>query len=96
MKQSPRAWFRRFTTAMKRFGYKQSNSDHTLFLRRSGKQITCLVIYVDDMVITGNNPKEIDRLRSKLFQEFEMKDLGQLKYFLGIEVLRSRKGIFIN
>ena len=96
LKQSPRAWFGRFSAAMKRFGYKQSNLDHTLFLKRSGNQITCLVIYVDDMVITGNDSKEIDRLRSKLFQEFEMKDLGQLKYFLGIEVLRSREGIFIN
>ena len=48
------------------------------------------------MVITGNNAKEIDRLRGKLFQEFEMKDLGRLKYFLGIEVLRSKKGIFIS
>ena len=96
LKQSPRAWFGRFTTAMKGFGYRQSNSDHTIFLRNSGNQITCLVIYVDDMVITGNNVKEIDQLRSKLFQEFEMKDSGQLKYFLGIEVLRSKKGIFIN
>ena len=67
LKQSPRAWFGRFTTAMKRFSYRQSNSDHTLFLRNSGNQITCLVIYVNDMVITGNNTKEIDRLRSKLF-----------------------------
>ena len=80
---------------MKGFGYRQSNSDHTLFLRKSGNQIPCLVIYVDDMVIIGNNAKEIDRLRRKLFQEFEMKDLGQLKYFLGIEVLMSKKGIFI-
>ena len=47
LKQSPRAWFGRFTSAMKRFGYRQSNSDHTLFLRRRGRRITCLIIYVD-------------------------------------------------
>ena len=92
LKQSPRAWFGRFTTTIKRFGHRQSNSDHNLFLRKNGNQITCLVIYVDDMVITGNNAQKIDKLKSQLFQEFEMKDLGQLKYFLGIEVLRSKRG----
>ena len=81
---------------MKRFGYRQSNSDHTLFLRRRGGKITCLIIYVDDMIITGNDKEEIINLKEKLFQEFKMKDLGRLKYFLGIEVLRSNKGIFIS
>ena len=94
LKQSPRAWFGRFTAAMRRFGYRQSNSDHTLFLKKNADKITCLVIYVDDMVKTGNNVQEIDRLKKQLFQEFEMKDLEKLKYFLGIEVLRSKRGIF--
>ena len=79
-----------------KFGYEQSNSDHTLFLKKDDGQITCLIIYVDDMVITGNNEREIKELKKKLFMEFEMKDLGNLKYFLGIEVFRSKKGIFIN
>nr|GFA88778.1 hypothetical protein [Tanacetum cinerariifolium] len=57
--------------------------------------VTCLIIYVDDMVITENDEKEIKRLKEGLFAEFKMKDLGNLTYFLGIEVLRSPKGIFI-
>ena len=81
---------------MKRFGYEQSNSDHTLFLKKEKERITCLIIYVDDMVITGNNEEEISELKKSLFMEFEMKDLRNLKCFLGIEVLRSRRGIFIN
>ncbi|XP_057548093.1 uncharacterized mitochondrial protein AtMg00810-like [Amaranthus tricolor] len=81
---------------MKKFGYEQSHSDHTLFLKKGDGQITCLIIYVGDMVITGNNEREIKELNRKLFMEFEMKDLGNLKYFLGIEVFRSKKGIFIN
>ena len=96
LKQSPRAWFGRFTLAMKGYGYHQSNSDHTLFLKRKGDCVTCLIIYVDDMIITGNDREEIGALREKLFEEFEMKDLGKLKYFLGIEVLRSSLGIFIS
>ena len=96
LKQSPRAWFGKFTSAMKKFGYEQNHSNHTLFLKKGGGQITCLIIYVDNMVIIGNNEREIKELKKKLFMEFEMKDLGNLKYFLGIEVLRSKKGIFIN
>jgi len=95
LKQSPRAWFGRFTLAMKKYGFKQSNSDHTLFLKRRNGLVTCLIIYVDDMIITGNDEEEMTRLKVNLFKEFEMKDLGRLKYFLGIEVLRSRQGIFI-
>nr|GEU78974.1 putative ribonuclease H-like domain-containing protein [Tanacetum cinerariifolium] len=89
LKQSPRAWFGRFTLAMRKYGFKQSNSNHTLFLKRKGKLVTCLIIYVDDMIITGNDEEEMTRLRTNLFKEFKMKDLGRLKYFLGIEVLRK-------
>lgn len=95
LKQSSRAWFGKFTIAMKKYGFKQSNSDHTLFLKRRGNLITCLIIYVDDMIITGDDKEEITKLRKRLIKEFEMKDLGELKYFLGIEVLRSKQGIFM-
>ena len=50
LKHSPRVWFERFTAAMTKFGYKQSNSDHTLFLKSQNDHITCLIIYVDDMI----------------------------------------------
>ena len=53
-------------------------------------------MYVDDMVVTGNDPDERKTLQSYLSSEFEMKDLGHLKYFLGIEVSRSDKGIFLS
>ena len=95
LKQSPRVWFGRFTEAMAKYGFKQSQSDHTLFLKKRDGRMTCLIIYVDDMIITGDDTKEIERLKGSLFQEFEMKDLGSLKYFLGIEVLRSEGGIFL-
>ena len=48
------------------------------------------------MILTGDDKEEMDRLKKSLFAEFEMKDLGLLKYFLGIEVLRSKKGILIS
>ena len=86
LKQSPRAWFGRFTKSMRAFGYRQSNSDHTLFLKKQHGKITTLIVYVDDMVVTGNDPEERKALQNYLSREFEMKDLGSLKYFLGIEV----------
>lgn len=96
LKQSPRAWFGRFSKSMKNFGYKQSNSDHTLFLKHRGGKITALIIYVDDMVVTGDDHGEISSLQQYLASEFEMKHLGDLKYFLGIEVARSKHGIFLS
>nr|GEV60455.1 putative ribonuclease H-like domain-containing protein [Tanacetum cinerariifolium] len=60
-----------------------------------GNLITCLIIYVDDMIVTGDDKEEITKLKKYLFTEFEMKDLGRLNYFLGIEVLRSKQGIFM-
>jgi len=95
LKQSPGAWFIRFTKSMKAFGYKASNSDHTLFLKRGKGRITTLIIYVDDMIVTGNDQDEISSLQQYLASEFEMKQLGNLKYFLGIKVSRSKHGIFL-
>ncbi|KAM2194152.1 hypothetical protein ACFX1R_028326 [Malus domestica] len=96
LKQSPRAWFGRFTKSMRAFGYIQSNWDHTLFLKHQNGKVTALIVYVDDMVVTGDDPVEQAALKSYLSTEFEMKDLGPLKYFLGIEVSRCKFGIFLS
>ncbi|RVX01324.1 Retrovirus-related Pol polyprotein from transposon RE1 [Vitis vinifera] len=96
LKQSPRAWFARFTKLMRAFCYRQSNSDHTLFLKKQHGKITTLIVYVDDMVVTRNDPEERKALQNYISREFEMKDLGPLKYFLRIEVSRSSEGIFLS
>ena len=62
LKQSPRAWFGRFSKFMKKIGYKQSDADHTLFIKRKLGKITTLIVYVDDMVVTGNDSREISTL----------------------------------
>ena len=81
---------------MKAFGYRQSNSDHTLFIKQKSGKLTALIVYVDDMVVTGNDSVEMEALKNYLSREFGMKDLGQLKYFLGIEVARSSQSIFMS
>ena len=96
LKQSPRAWFDRFRWALCDMGYKQCNGDHTLFYRHLGRKITMLAVYVDDIIITGDNEAEIECLKKNLSKQFEVKDLGQLRYFLGIEIARSPKGIFLS
>jgi len=96
LKQSPRAWFDRLRRAMCNMGYKQCNSDHTMFYHHSRGHVTILAVYVDDMIITGDDTLEITRLKCNLSKEFEVKDLGQLRYFLGIEIARSPRGIVLS
>ena len=93
LKQSPRAWLDRFRKVVCGMGYGQCNGDHTVFYKHSNHKITILAVYVDDIIITGDDETEIVRLKGCLSNTFEVKDLGQLKYFLGIEVARSTRGI---
>nr|XP_009794179.1 PREDICTED: uncharacterized protein LOC104240969 [Nicotiana sylvestris] len=78
LKQSPRAWFGRFSEAVLEYGMKKSNCDHTVFYKKSEDGIILLVIYVDDIVITGSDITGISTLKSFLHTQFQTKDLGQL------------------
>ena len=97
LKQSPRAWFERFTRVMKSNGYIQGQSDHTMFVKHSLEGlISVLIVYVDDIVLTGDYSEEFPRVKEFLTREFEIKDLGKLTYFLGMEVARSKQGIAVS
>lgn len=72
----------------------QSKADYSLFTKREGKSFTAILIYVDDILITGNDPISIAIIKKSLHDHFRLKDLGELKYFLGIEISSSRNGIF--
>lgn len=95
LKQLPRAWFHRFSNVLKKNDYIQGQFDHTLFVKQSeGRKITVLVVYVD-IVLTGRCNEEMFHVKSLLKKEFEIKDLGYLKYFLGKEVARSSMGKYV-
>ena len=97
LKQSPHAWFYKFTIVVKAQGYTQGQSDHTLFYKYvNAEKIAILIVYVDNIIITGSDEGELAWLKRKLATEFEIKDLGHLKYFLRMEVARSRKGIVVS
>ena len=74
----------------------RSGADHSVFYRHSAPgRCIYLAVYVDDVVITGNNQDGMTDLKQHIFKHFQTKDLGKLKYFLGIEVAQSRLGIVI-
>ena len=75
---------------------QKSKSNHSVFYRNSSSSIILLVLYVDDTVITGSDSKGISSLKSFIHSQFHTKDLGMLRYFLNIEVMRSKHGIFLS
>ena len=97
LKQSPQAWFDKFARTIVQHGYFQCQIDHTLSVKFSTWNIIgILILYVDDIILTGEHEKELTRLKKILAKEFEIKDFDTVKYFLGMEVTRSKKDIFIS
>ncbi|XP_026443007.1 uncharacterized protein LOC113342801, partial [Papaver somniferum] len=96
LKQAPRAWFENFSNVVLRFGFTQSAYDSAMFTRSTTRGMVILLLYVDDMVIIGDDMKGIDALKTHLSSCFEMKDLGSLRYFLGLEVDHSSDDCFIS
>lgn len=95
LRQSPR-WSDKLVTALKEYGFMQSYSDYSLFTyTKGGVQINVLV-YVDDLIISGSDSHALKMFKDYLCSCFPMKDLGVLKYFLGIEVARSPQGLFLS
>uniref|UniRef100_A0A2N9J670 Integrase catalytic domain-containing protein n=1 Tax=Fagus sylvatica TaxID=28930 RepID=A0A2N9J670_FAGSY len=94
--EAPRAWFERFTGQLLQFGFTASAADSSLFIYRSKTIIAYLLLYVDDIVLTSNTPTFLDTLIHHLSSIFELKDLGPLHYFLGIQVTRDSKGLHLS
>jgi len=97
LKQSPRAWFGRFSKVLQQFGMIRCEADHSVFMKcSSSNKYIYLVVYVDEIVTTGDANDGIKALKQHLFQNFQTKDLGPLRYFFGIEVAQSKSGIAIS
>ncbi|CAM8906796.1 unnamed protein product [Rhodiola kirilowii] len=96
LKQAPRQWFSKFTEALLEFGFHQSLNDYSLFTLQAGNDFVILLVYVDDVLLTGTSLPLINSIKAFIHDKFHIKDLGTLKYFLGLEVARSKSGIFLH
>ncbi|RVX21294.1 Retrovirus-related Pol polyprotein from transposon RE1 [Vitis vinifera] len=96
LKQAPRAWFHRFSSFLLKLGFYSSQADSSLFVYHSSLGTVYLLLYVDDMIITGSTPSLVHTFTTRLSNEFSMKDLGDLHYFLGVEVQANEKGLFLS
>ncbi|GJU63390.1 retrovirus-related pol polyprotein from transposon TNT 1-94 [Tanacetum coccineum] len=95
LRQAPRCWFSKLSSALKIFGFVQSHSDYSLStLQQNGVHVNVLV-YVDYLIVSGNDHEAITQFQTYLSNCFHMKDLGNLKYLLGIEVARAKEEIFL-
>jgi hypothetical protein len=95
LKQTPRTWLNNIGQYIITSGFQTSNANFALYVKKTDRGIIVIIIYVDDLTITINNDANISDLKKLLKQKFEMKDLGELCYFLNIEVIQSLKGIWL-
>ena len=97
LKQSSRAWFSRFSSVVQEFGMIRSTADHSVFYHHTSTgQCIYLIVYVDDIIIKGNDQDGIRKLKQHLFSHIQTKDLRKLKYFLGIAVAQSNSRVVIS
>ncbi|XP_073260909.1 uncharacterized protein [Populus alba] len=95
LKQASRQWFSKLSASLLHFGFLQAKSDSSLFIKQSKTTLIAILIYVDDVLIASNDLTALTIVKNYLLRIFPIKDLGHLKYFLGIEVARSTKGIVL-
>ncbi|XP_068661654.1 uncharacterized protein [Aristolochia californica] len=96
LKQAPHAWFQCFSSFLLTLGFSCSRADTSLFVFHQHSSLIYLLLYVDDIIVTGNNPSLLDNFTHKLHSEFATKDLGSLSYFLGLEASPTSDGLFIS
>ncbi|KAE8803358.1 putative polyprotein [Hordeum vulgare] len=93
LRQAPRAWNAKLDSSLLSLGFQRSDSEHGVYLRGSGVSLLAVGLYVDDLIIAGAQPRELDIFKEEMKKLFQMSDLGRLTYYLGIEVRQTKRGI---
>ena len=96
LNQAPRAWYHKLVLCLMKQEFKELDADPSLFVKCKGNEIVVICIYVDDLIITGDNEECINDIKAKLKSEFKISDLGELRYFLGIEIIRKKEGLCLS
>ena len=98
LKQAPCAWYSKIEAYFVNEGFERCDYEHTLFVKteEGGKRFLIVSLYVDDLIFTGNDACMFESFKSSRKVEFDMMDLGKMKYFLGVEVLQTLEGIYLS
>ena len=86
LKQAPRAWYGKIAEFLTQSAYTVAPADSSLFVKAQDGRLAIVLVYVDDLIITGDDEKEIAQTKTNLSVRFQMKELGELRHFLGLEV----------
>ncbi|GKC22069.1 retrovirus-related pol polyprotein from transposon TNT 1-94 [Tanacetum coccineum] len=96
LKQAPRAWYDKLSNFLMSKGFTKGTINPTLFTIRYGDDILLVQIYIDDIIFGSTNPKFSKRFKKLMHSRFEMSLMGEMKFFLGLQIHQSPRGIFIN
>ncbi|GJW14235.1 retrovirus-related pol polyprotein from transposon TNT 1-94 [Tanacetum coccineum] len=96
LKQAPRAWYDTLLKFLLAQGFSKGVVDPTLFIRKTGKHTLHVQIYVDDIIFASTDPKDCDRFSNEMSSKFQMSMMGQISFFLGLQISQNPRGIFIN
>ena len=96
MKQAPRAWYGRLSTFLASHDFERGKSDTTLFTKKKGDAILLVQIYVDDIIFGSSDSALAEEFSILMSSEFEMSMMGELNFFLGLQIKQTPEGIFIN
>jgi hypothetical protein len=96
LKQAPRAWYGRLRGFLFERGFQMGKVDQTLFLLRQGRDILIVQVYVDDIVFGGLSNSLVARFADDMSREFEMSVMGELQFFLGLQIKQSKEGTFVH
>ncbi|GKA40245.1 integrase, catalytic region, zinc finger, CCHC-type containing protein [Tanacetum coccineum] len=96
LKQAPRAWYDTLSKFLLAQGFSKGVVDPTLFIRQTGKHTLHVQIYVDDIIFASTDPKDCDRFSNEMSSKFQMSMMGQISFFLGLQISQNPRGIFIN
>jgi hypothetical protein len=96
LKQALGAWYAKMDSFLIATGFSRCHFDPNVYTKKVGIHLIILVLYVDDLILTGSDPKLLNHVKTRLKKKFEMTDLGFLHYFLGLQVLQTNEGIFLS
>ncbi|CAM8925893.1 unnamed protein product [Rhodiola kirilowii] len=95
LKQAPRAWYERLTQFLMSMGYTRGGIDKTMFVKKDNKHFIIAHIYVNDIAFGSNSQKMVDEFVAQMQSEFKMSMVGEMNYFLGLQVVQSKEGFFL-